>query len=123
MVQNIKNRLLSEGHLLANIDKLQFNRDTLQAVINVGDTYNWLALGTNNIPEEMLSKAGYRQRDFQGTEFSGKAFNRLVTKLLDNAANSARALKSVQSGDTVSVTVLRNGQEEVNTIFQDFPCL
>ena len=68
-VQNIKNRLLSEGHLLANIDKLQFDRDTLQAVINVGDTYSWLALGTNNIPEEMLSKAGYRQRDFQGTEF------------------------------------------------------
>jgi general secretion pathway protein C len=32
---------------------------------------------------------------------------------LDNAANSSRALKSVQSGDTVSVTVLRNGQEEV----------
>lgn len=32
---------------------------------------------------------------------------------LDNPANSARALKSAQSGDTVSVTVLRNGQEEV----------
>ena len=32
---------------------------------------------------------------------------------LDNPANSARALKSAQSGDAVSVTVLRNGQEEV----------
>jgi general secretion pathway protein C len=32
---------------------------------------------------------------------------------LDNPANSARALKSAQSGQTVSVTVLRNGQEEV----------
>ncbi|HAJ91084.1 MAG TPA: type II secretion system protein GspC [Gammaproteobacteria bacterium] len=32
---------------------------------------------------------------------------------LDNPANSARALKSAQSGETVSVTVLRNGQEEV----------
>ena len=32
---------------------------------------------------------------------------------LDNPANSARALKSAQSGDTVSVTVLRNGQEKV----------
>ena len=82
-VQKIKNRLLSEGHLLTNVDKLQFNSDTLQAVINVGDKYNWLALGTDNIPEEMLSRAGYRKRDFQGTEFSGKAFNRLVTKLLE----------------------------------------
>jgi len=32
---------------------------------------------------------------------------------LDNPTNSARALKSAQSGATVSVTVLRNGQEEV----------
>ena len=32
---------------------------------------------------------------------------------LDNPANSARALKSAQSGDTVSVTVLRNGHEEI----------
>jgi general secretion pathway protein C len=32
---------------------------------------------------------------------------------LDNPANSARALKSAQSGDTVSVTVLRNGREQV----------
>jgi general secretion pathway protein C len=32
---------------------------------------------------------------------------------LDNPANSARALKSAQSGETVSVTVLRNGQQEV----------
>jgi len=32
---------------------------------------------------------------------------------LDNPANSARALKSAQSGETVSVTVLRNGQQQV----------
>ena len=32
---------------------------------------------------------------------------------LDNPANSARALKSAQSGETVSVTVLRNGEQEV----------
>jgi general secretion pathway protein C len=32
---------------------------------------------------------------------------------LDNPTNSARALKSMQSGDSVSVTVLRHGQEQV----------
>ena len=35
---------------------------------------------------------------------------------LDNPVNSSRALKSAQSGETVSVTVLRNGQEEVLTL-------
>lgn len=32
---------------------------------------------------------------------------------LDNPTSSARALKSMQSGNSVSVTVLRNGQEQV----------
>jgi len=32
---------------------------------------------------------------------------------LDNPANSARALKSMQSGESVSVTVMRNDQEQV----------
>ncbi|MGB5607301.1 MAG: type II secretion system protein GspC [Gammaproteobacteria bacterium] len=32
---------------------------------------------------------------------------------LNNVANGARALKSAQSGETVSVTILRNGQEQV----------
>jgi translocation and assembly module TamA len=104
-VQKIKNGLLSEGHLLANIDMIQFDQDTLLAVINVGDKYNWLALGTNNIPEEMLSKAGYRKRDFQGTEFSINAFNRLVTRILDNAANSGYPFASLQ---LTEVEVVKN---------------
>lgn len=35
---------------------------------------------------------------------------------LDNPANSARALKSVQTGESVSVTVLRGGEEQVLTL-------
>jgi translocation and assembly module TamA len=111
-VQKIKNRLLSAGHLLANIDKLQLDSDTLQAEINVGDKYSWLALGTENIPDEMLSKVGYRQQDFQGAEFSGKAFNRLVTKLLDNAANSGYPFANLQLKE---VTMTKNGVEGVLT--------
>ncbi len=95
-IRKIKNQLLSEGHLLANIDKLQFGRDTLFAVINVGARYTWLSLGTNNIPEEMLSRVGYRQRDFLGKEFSGKAFNNLISKLLDYAANSGYPFANLQ---------------------------
>ncbi|HDN69509.1 MAG TPA: type II secretion system protein GspC [Gammaproteobacteria bacterium] len=38
---------------------------------------------------------------------------------LDNPTNSARALKSMQSGDSVSVTVLRGGQEQIVSL--DWP--
>ena len=98
-VLRTKNKLLSEGYLLANIDTLQLKRDTLRAVINVGTKYTWLSLGTHNIPEEMLSKAGYRKRDFMGREFSGKAFNDLISKILDNAANSGYPFANLQLED------------------------
>jgi general secretion pathway protein C len=38
---------------------------------------------------------------------------------LDNPSNSARALKSMQGGDSVSVTVLRDDQEQVISL--DWP--
>jgi general secretion pathway protein C len=38
---------------------------------------------------------------------------------LDNPGNSARALRSIQDGSSVSVTVLRNGQEQVVSL--DWP--
>jgi general secretion pathway protein C len=38
---------------------------------------------------------------------------------LDNPTNSARALKSMQGGDSVSVTVLRDGQEQIVSL--DWP--
>ncbi len=94
--RKIKNQLLAEGYLLANIDQLDFAADTLRAQIYVGERYRWAALGVSNIPEEMLSKAGYRQRDFDGVTFSGRAFNRLVSKLLGLAANNGYPFANLQ---------------------------
>ena len=94
--QKIKNGLLANGFLLANIDKLYFEQDTLQAVINVGKKYKWQALGTHGIAEEMLSRVGYREKDFFETEFSGKELNRLITRLLDEAGNSGYPFANLQ---------------------------
>lgn len=94
--QKARNHYLSEGYLLANIDKLQFRQDSMQATINIGKRYKWHALGTDNIPEEMLSRSGYRRRDFEEIEFSGRQFNKLVTKLLAQSSNSGYPFASLQ---------------------------
>jgi len=86
--QKVKNIILAQGYLLANIDSILFAGDTLQAQIYVGDKFQWRALGTENIPEEMLSRAGYRERDFEHQNFSPKNFSKLINKLLEQAANS-----------------------------------
>jgi len=97
--QNVKNLILAQGYLLANIDHLSFAEDTLQAGIFVGDKYQWLSLGTKNIPEEMLSKAGYREQDFEQRTFTSKNFYKLINKLLGQAANSGYPFANLQLQD------------------------
>ena len=92
----VKSSLLAEGHLLANVDYITFARDTMLAEINVGKKYNWRALGTTNIPEEMLSKVGYRQGDFKDKEFSSRSFNKLISRLLSQASNSGYPFATLQ---------------------------
>ena len=82
--QRAKNLIMADGYLLANIDQLSFAADTMQAELFVGEQYQWLALGTKNIPEEMLSKVGYRQQDFVQRSFSRRTFSKLISKLLDH---------------------------------------
>ena len=83
----VQNQLFSSGYLLANVDKITYDT-TYQALINVGKKYYWQSLGVNNIPEEMLSKAGYRKRDFEGRDFSISAFSKLMNKLLKQASKN-----------------------------------
>jgi translocation and assembly module TamA len=83
----VQNHLFSSGYLLANVDALSYDT-TYQATINVGKKYYWQSLGVNNIPEEMLSKAGYRKRDFEGRDFSVSAFSKLMNRLLQQSSKN-----------------------------------
>lgn len=94
-VLSIKNKLFSDGYLLANIDDLVF-ADTLQANIFVGTKYYWHALGINDVPQEFLSKAGYQLRDFTDTSVSPKDFSRLVNRLLNQAVNNGHPFAHFQ---------------------------
>lgn len=94
----IKNELYSKGHLLANVDKY-IVQDSLLATINVGPIYFWHSMGVENIPEEYLSKSGYRMRDFQNREISPVDFRKLLKKLLDQATNSGYPFASFQLTD------------------------
>ena len=91
----IRNQLFSEGHLLANIDRYR-KTDSLYADIYVGPKYYWHSLGVRNIPEEYLSKAGYRAKDFIDRETNTRQFNRLLNKLLKQAVNAGYPFASFQ---------------------------
>ncbi|MEN8249140.1 MAG: BamA/TamA family outer membrane protein [Bacteroidota bacterium] len=98
-INSIKNQLLSKSYLLANIDEVHMDSSLQYAKINVGDKFLWQAMGIENIPEVMLSKAGYRKTDFEDTDFSEKEFNRLINKLLSEASNNGYPYASFKLKD------------------------
>ena len=102
-VNDTKNRLFSEGFLLANLDDLQFTKDSMIAILNVGDRFVWQAMGVKNIPDIMVSKAGYRTQDFENIAFSEKQLNRLIQKLLTEASRTGYPFASFEFSD-VSIT-------------------
>lgn len=95
LINEIRNQLFSEGHLLANVDRLT-HADSLLAMIFVGPTYYWHSLGTENIPQEYLSRSGYRPNEFQNSEVSPKQFRRLANDIIDQATNNGYPFASLQ---------------------------
>ncbi|HHL52063.1 MAG TPA: hypothetical protein ENJ39_01700 [Flammeovirgaceae bacterium] len=118
-VQEAYHDLLWRGYLLANIDSLQMQGETWRAQIHVGQRYRWQALGVRGIPEELLSKAGYRQHNFDGRLFSVKEFSRLVENLLSLAAENGHPFATLKldaiavDSNRVSATLVYHAGPEI----------
>ncbi len=118
-VQEAYHDLLWRGYLLANIDSLQIQGETWRALIHAGQRYRWQALGVEGIPEELLSKAGYRQHNFDGRLFSIKEFSRLVESLLTLAANNGHPFATLKldgiavDSNRVSATLVYHAGPEI----------
>lgn len=101
----VKNLLFAEGHLLTNVDSLVIRADSLLAKIYVGPIYYWHSLGTANIPQEYLSRSGYRPKEFQNREVSPKEFRKLAGDIINEATNNGYPFASLQLTD---VEVMKN---------------
>lgn len=80
--------LIEDGYLAASFDTVIWNGDTARAVLNAGKKYKWAKLSAGNVREEMLSRAGYREKFFRGTPFKPTEMSRLFEALLDHAENN-----------------------------------
>ena len=95
-LQNAREELRKRPRNFYNLVKVTPKKD------EQGKTMGY-ELGPGNDPD-LFEQVGLQQGDV-AIQINGIK--------LDNPAESARALKALQSGKKVSVTVLRNGQEEV----------
>ncbi len=97
----LRYELIEDGYLAASFDTVIRNGDTVRAVLNAGRPYKWAKLSAGNVREEMLSKAGYREKFFRGTPFKPAEMSRLFETLLDLAENNGYPFAQLGLADVV----------------------
>lgn len=95
-LKSIREELIEAGYLMASVDELQWNTDTVNAQVYIGDKFEWAALHPGNVPEEYLSRIGYRQKVYENSRIAPAALAKLFKKLLQTAENNGYPFASIK---------------------------
>lgn len=87
-LKSIRQSLIDLGYLTASVDSVSWAEDTSRVYIYAGQLYQWAELNPGNVPEEYLSKIGYREKVYRGEKFSPSGFSNLVEGLLKMGENN-----------------------------------
>ena len=81
-------QLQSQNYLLASIDSFWLENGVANASIFVGKQFGWIHLKTENIPESLRSKVGFRTNNFEKSPFNLLKINELKEKMLVEFENN-----------------------------------
>ncbi len=83
-IHEIRQELISVGYLTASFDSTYWHGDTLYATLTAGKKFLWARLSPGNVPEEYLTRTGYREKLYREKPFYGPAVGTLFSRLLDH---------------------------------------
>ena len=90
------------GNLLAGVEGLFKNLDTLHAYLKVGPQFKWAQLQKGNVPEEILSSIGYREKVYQQKIFISKQVEKLEKDILNYSENNGYPFATIKL-DSVNI--------------------
>ena len=88
-------KLHKEAWLEASVDSSHFHADTLTAWVHPGTRYHWVSLRSEGIPDELLSKSGFRQKLFTNSTFHFEELLKIEEQLLKTAENNGYPFAAV----------------------------
>jgi outer membrane protein assembly factor BamA len=87
-LQGLRKNLVAQGYLTASVSELSWQGDTVEAVFEAGAKFEWAKLKTGSVPEEYLSRIGYREKFFRNEPFKPGSVARIFKGVLDEAENT-----------------------------------
>ncbi len=90
--------LQQDGYLSASIDSVF--EDSLQqtAYLYLGDKYDWVSLNTDSVDEEILSRTGFRDKQFLDNPFNPRQINSFFNKALTYLENNGYPFAQIKLG-------------------------
>ena len=86
---------IEQGFLTSNIDKIIRKDSTFQAVLFVGNKYEWATLHKGNLSLSDLDKIGFRERIFTRKVFNYKELSFWINKILTYQENNGYPFASL----------------------------
>ena len=94
--------LSTNGYLLSHIASIQFVDSVCRVNIKVGEVFQWIALQKGNVPEDVLTAAGWREHLFYGTTFNHQQYVTRVSKMLKHLEQNGYPFAQLKL-DSISV--------------------
>lgn len=87
--------LQKKGFVTASVDTVQMDSTFADVLVFLGKQYRWAKLNISSIPPELLTTAGYRDKNFQQQTMDFMAVQQLQQRLLDKLENTGYPFASI----------------------------
>lgn len=87
--------LQKKGFVTASVDTVLMDTTSANVLVFLGKQYHWAKLDISSIPPELLTTAGYRDKNFQQQPMDFIAVQQLQQRLLDKLENTGYPFASI----------------------------
>lgn len=93
------NNIQSKGYLSASIDSISGDSLHKTAHLHIGEKYEWVTLNTDQVDEEILSRTGFRDKQYLNKPFNPKQVSTFFNDALTYLENRGYPFAEIQLTD------------------------
>lgn len=90
------NVLQKDGYLLAGVDTVVMDTNTVIVDLTIGEKYRWASLKSGNVEEGILSGIGYKDRFYENKPFKYEEASKILRKIVAYLENNGYPFASVK---------------------------
>ncbi len=90
------NRLHAEGYLLASIDSTRYDINIMKVKLSIGKRFEWVNLDQGNLPENILNKVGYAEKNYNRKFVKSDKLKKLFQSIIEYSENHGHPFASIR---------------------------